>query len=89
MGKQKYAVVISGIEYTIVSEDSVDHIKRVSNFVDRKLQEIEKTTLYPKQTATVLTALNIADELLKTQDEHTKLRKELSKLQIDANKKGK
>lgn len=77
MEKQKTILTVAGKEYTIVSEDPVDYVKRVGVYVDRKLSEIEKATRLPTNMAAVLTALNIADELLKAHDENTKLRREL------------
>lgn len=89
MEKIKTIVSVGGKEYTIVSEDPVAHVKRVGVYVDRKLQEIEKASKLPTNMAAVLTALNIADELLKAHDENTKLRKELMSLQKESAKKGK
>lgn len=81
MEKQRTIVSVGGKEYTIVSEDPIEQVKRVGTYVDRKLQEIEQATRLPTNMAAVLTALNIADELLKAQDENTKLRRELLNIQ--------
>ena len=47
-------------------------------YVDRKLQELSMTTRMPMQDVSVLTAVTIADEMLKAQDEIRRLRGELS-----------
>ncbi len=88
MEKQKTTVSVGGKDYTIVSEDPVEHVKRVGVYVDRKLSEIEKATRLPTNMAAVLTALNIADELLKAHDENTKLRRELLSASKENQKKG-
>lgn len=53
-------------DYTLVSEDSREHMQRVANFVDDKMRETYNSN---KKLSTsmvgVLTALNIADELHK------------------------
>lgn len=89
MEKQKTTVSVGGKEYTIVSNDPVEHVTRVSVYVDRKLKEIENATKLSTSMAAVLTALNIADELLKAHDENTKLRRELLSMQKESAKKGK
>jgi len=87
LDKIKTTVTVAGKEYTIVSEDPVEYIKRVGTYVDRKLQEIEHASKLPSYMAAVLTAINITDELLKAQDENAKLRKELIRYQKSSVKK--
>ncbi|MCL2866521.1 MAG: cell division protein ZapA [Clostridia bacterium] len=79
--RKKTSVTVGGKSYTIVSEDSTEYVKRVGLYVDRKLQEIEQSTRLPSYASAILTALNIADDLLKAQDENTQLRRNLMKLQ--------
>ena len=79
--RKKTSVTVGGKAYTIVSEDSTEHVKRVGLYVDRKLQEIEQATRLPSYASAILTTLNIADDLLKAQDENTQLRRNLMKLQ--------
>ncbi len=50
--------------------------------VDKKMQQIaEKNPKLSTNMLSVLAALNLADELLKLQDEHEKLKKEFASLQ--------
>lgn len=77
MEKQKTVVRVAGRDYTLVSSDPVEHMRRVGVYVDRKLEEIEAASKLPTNMVAVLTALNIADELLKAHDENTRLRREL------------
>lgn len=77
MEKTKITVRICGREYTISGTEPEAHIKRVAVFVDRKMEELMYASRLPQQMVAVLTAMNIASELMKAQDENTRLRKEL------------
>ena len=77
MEKQKTVVHVAGKDYTLASSDPTEHVRRVGVYVDRKIQEIEAVSHLPSNMVAVLTALNIADELLKAHDENTRLRREL------------
>lgn len=75
--KTKTVVRIGGRDYTMVGVESQEHMKRLAVYVDRKMEELTMTTRLPQPMVAVLTAMNIADELLKAQDENTRLRREL------------
>ena len=81
MEKIKTTVKIAGKEYTMVGTESEEHIRRVAVYVDRKMEELALTTRMPQNMVAVLTAMNIADDLLKAQDENTRLRKEIMQVQ--------
>ena len=78
MEKQKVKLRIAGREYTLLSSDSPEHVHRVGIYVDRKISEVEQATRLPSNMVAVLTALNLGDELLKAQDENTRLRRKLT-----------
>ena len=80
MEKQKTTVRVAGKEYTLVSSDSPEHLARVAAYVDRKISETALATRLTSDKAAVLTALNIADELMKSHDENSRLRRELMTL---------
>ena len=80
MEKQKITVTVAGKNYTLVSGDSPEFVKRVAAFVDRKLNETATVTNLPSGQAAVLTCFNLADDLLKAQDENTLLRRQIEKL---------
>ena len=42
MEKQKITVNVAGKPYTLVSSDPPEHVRRVAEYVDRKLGEIRK-----------------------------------------------
>ena len=78
MDKQKTTVRVAGKEYTLVSADKPEHMLRVAAYVDRKITEVMQVSRLPAAGASVLVALNIADELIKVHDENARLRRELT-----------
>ena len=67
--RNKVTVRIAGNEYVICGTESPEYIQKVALFVDRKLQEIMKRNhTLSTSMASVLTAVNIADESLKTSE---------------------
>ncbi len=85
--KTKAVVRIGGRDYTMVGVESEEHIKRIAVYVDRKMEELMYATRLPQPMVAVLTAMNIADDLVKAQDENTRLRKELLEARGAAGKK--
>ena len=77
MDKTRTTVKICGKEYTMAGFESEEYIHRVAIFVDRKIAELKSqyVNLNPT-TLSVLAAVNIADELLKLQDQMDALTKE-------------
>ncbi|MBQ4087044.1 MAG: cell division protein ZapA [Clostridia bacterium] len=62
----KLKVNILSREYTLISEDSPEYMKRIADLTDRKMKEaLERNPALSTSTASVLTALNLADELEK------------------------
>ena len=80
MEKQKIIVTVAGKNYTLVSGDPPAYVKRVAAFVDRRLSETTAVTNLPSGQAAVLTCFNLAEELLKAQDENTLLRKQMEQM---------
>ena len=80
MEKQKTIVRVAGKEYTLISADSPEYINRVANYVDRRITETAFATRMNKENVAVLVSLNMADELMKAQDENARLRRELNAL---------
>lgn len=82
--KNKVTVKIMDRDYTLVSEDSREHMQRVANFVDDKMRE---TYSGNKKLSTsmvgVLTALNIADEFFKVLLEKEELERRINSPQYE------
>ena len=80
MEKQKTVVTVAGKEYTLVSSESPEYMNRVAAYVDRKLEEMAMATRLPTNMVAVLVSLNMADDLMKSHDENSRLRRELNQL---------
>ena len=80
MEKQKTTVRVAGKEFALMSSDSPEHMARVAAYVDRRITETMYAARMNRENVAVLTAMNIADELMKAQDENSRLRRELNAL---------
>ena len=80
MEKRKMTVTVGGKPYTLVSTDPPEYVRRVAGFVDRKLNETMTVTKLPSAQAAVLTCFNLAEDLLKAQDENTLLRRQMEQM---------
>ena len=80
MEKQKITVTVAGRNYTLVSGDPPEYVRRVAAFVDRKLNETAAVTNLPSGQVAVLTCFNLAEDLIRAQDENTLLRKQMEQL---------
>jgi len=80
MEKQKITVSVAGKNYTLVSTDPPEFVKRVAAYVDRRMSETAAVTNLPSGQAAVLTCFNLAEDLLRAQDENTLLRRQMDQL---------
>jgi len=80
MEKQKITVSVAGKNYTLVSTDPPEFVRRVAAYADRRLRETETVTGLPSGQAAVLTCLNLAEELIRAQDENTLLRRQMEQV---------
>jgi len=79
--KNKVVVRIAGNEYILCGSESPEYIQKIAMMVDRKLRDITcKNHLLSTSMASVLTAVNMADELVKTQEAYDKSEYELKEL---------
>lgn len=62
---QGVSVTILGSTYTVVSDRDEEYIRTLSDYVNRKLEEILRGRTAPLLQTAILTALNIADELFR------------------------
>ena len=79
-------VNICGDEYTLVAEESPSYMQRVGSYVDGKMQEVLDTAKVGRVNAAVLTAINIADELMKAQETAEQLRGQIKEYADEAGK---
>ena len=81
MDKTRTIVNICGKEYVMAGFESEEYIHRVAIYVDRKMSELKSQYVSLNlSTLAVLTAVNIADDLLKLQDKHEILNAEFAQL---------
>lgn len=80
MQKIRTTVRIAGREYTIASTDSEEYVNRVAAWVDRRMSELSAATRLPAAQLAVLTAVNAADDMMKSRDEIRRLEAELDEL---------
>ena len=77
MEKRKYTVTVAGKPYTLVSSDGPEYVRRVAAYVDRQLRETAAVTNLPSGQTAVLACFNMAEELMKAQDENRILQQRL------------
>lgn len=74
--KNKIVVNIMSKDYTLKSDDSVEHMRKVSEFVKKKISDVKaKNRRMNSSTLAVLTALNITDEYFKMLEYNSELEK--------------
>jgi Uncharacterized protein conserved in bacteria len=75
MQKIRTTVKIAGKEYTIAGYDSEEHVRRVAAYVDQSMEALSLATHLPPAQLAVLTAVNAADDMMKSRDEILYLKK--------------
>ena len=84
MENNKVKVKIFGQEYVISGEEAREHILRVADYVDSKMNEIEKSVKTNQLSLiAVLSAVNIADGYFSILDTITELKKTNAQLEKD------
>ena len=78
--KKKIAVNVGGKGYTLVSSDPPAYVQRVAAYADRTLKETSMAAHQSIQQSAVLAVISLADEVIKSQDEISRLRREIRKL---------
>ena len=73
MGKKnRVEVIIGGAMYVLQGSDSPEHMQRVASYIDGVMGNVKKMDLSNRMSTTqvaMLTSINIADDLIKAQDE--------------------
>ncbi|HHV28384.1 cell division protein ZapA [Acetivibrio mesophilus] len=76
--KNKVEVRIAGKDYTLVGIESQEYIQKVALYIDRKMNEIMRiNSKLSTSMASVLTAINVADDYFKAHENVISLSKEL------------
>jgi cell division protein ZapA len=79
MGKERLVEIkVFGQTYTVKTEAEEDYIQEVAKYVNEKMDEVlKKTKSVSTLNVAILTALNIADDLLKEKKERIVLLQEI------------
>lgn len=73
----RITVNICGEDYTLVAEENTAYMEQVASLVDKKMTEIIAGAKVGRGDAAVLTAVNLADELLKSEQTAENLRRQV------------
>ncbi len=69
--KKPYTINILGIELIVMSEDEPEYVGKVAAYVEEKLKSaMNDANMSDTAVLSVLAALNIADELFKTENKY-------------------
>ena len=72
----RITVNICGEDYTLVAEENTAYMEQVASLVDKKMTEIIAGAKVGRGDAAVLAAVNLADELLKSEQTAENLRRQ-------------
>ncbi len=84
--KKTMEVLIDGKLYTLATEDSGEHVQRIINYFNGKIDGFKKSSNYRRMTKdyqNILLALNIADDLFKARATIADLKEQLAKKDRD------
>ncbi len=84
--ENRIVITICGAEYTLLADEAPSYMQKVGQYVDAKMSETLRTVKVGRTDAAVLTALNLADELMKSQQNAENLRAQLKGYIDDANR---
>jgi len=81
--KNKVVIHLMGRDYALLTDQDAEQVQRLSRYVDRKMREVSITTRAGESMVPTLTAMTLAGELFRAQDENVRLKKELAALQSE------
>ena len=73
----RVVISICGEEYTFIADESAAYMQKVGSYVSEKMEEVLSSAKVGRTDAAILTAANIADELLKAQAASQQLRSQI------------
>ena len=73
----RVTVNICGEDYTLVAEENTAYMEQVAALVDKKMGEVIDGAKVGRSDAAVLAAVNLADELLKSEQAAENLRRQV------------
>lgn len=89
MENKKVEVKINNAEYVLLTNEPEEYVQRVALLVNKRMMQIlEENKTLSTAMAAVLTAVNIADDFLKSEETQNSLREELRRYMEDAGNSG-
>lgn len=84
--KHKHIVYIGGKRYSLLTSHSDTHVERIVLLLNSRLRDLTSASSFKDfHSMTILTALSLADDLITSQDDNTRLRRELNEANFKAN----
>ena len=83
--RNKIVVTIGGKDYTMIAAEDGDYVRRCAGLVDKHLGEVSAGGKLSQADAAVLTAMNIADLLMKEQETSENLRRQVKEILEESN----
>lgn len=79
VGKERLVEIkVFGQTYTVKTDAEEDHIQKVAQYVNEKMEEVlKKTRSVSTLNVAILTALNIADDLMREKEKRIELLREV------------
>ena len=79
MGRERLVEIkVFGQTYTVKTDAEEDYIQEVAKYVNEKMEEVlKKTKSVSTLNVAILTALNVADDLLREKEKRTALLREV------------
>lgn len=79
MEKNKITITINNRDYTLVSEDTKEHMEMVAEYIDKKIGEITFASggSLTIQDTSILAAINVADDYFKSEETADNLRSQI------------
>lgn len=77
-GKYKVVVRLMGRDYTLVTDQPPEQVKRMAQYVDRRMRELAIVTRAQDSVLPVLASITLAEELFSAKDENNRLQRELA-----------
>ena len=77
MKSQSFTARIGGRDYTLSAQDDPARLKRIAEYLDRKIGEASMHTALNGEIAAVIAGLSVTEELFNAKDEAQRLRNQL------------
>ena len=88
MNAQSFTARIGGREYTLSAQGDPERLKRIAEYLDRKIGETSMHTALNGEISAVIAGLSVTEELFDAKDEAQRLRTQLYEISRGASAAG-